>query len=57
MRDGEKSGLEQIRALVSASAEMAFEGQQRREVYGWGTSGGTSGNFRDGEIWYEVNNS
>jgi len=57
MRDGEKSGLEQIRALVSASAEMAFEGQQRREVYGWGTSGGTSGNFRDGEIWDEVNNS
>jgi transposase InsO family protein len=35
MRDGEKLGLEQIRALVSASAEVAFEGQQRKEVYGW----------------------
>jgi hypothetical protein len=35
MRDGEKIGLEQIRALVSASAEVAFEGQQRKEVYGW----------------------
>jgi transposase len=35
MRDGEKLGLEQIWALVSASAEVAFEGQQRKEVYSW----------------------
>jgi hypothetical protein len=35
MRDGEKIGLEQIRTLVSASAEVAFKGQQRKEVYGW----------------------
>ena len=34
-KHGEKLGLEQIRALMSASAEVGFEGQQRKEVYGW----------------------
>jgi hypothetical protein len=30
MRDGAKLSLEQIRALASASAEVAFAGQKRR---------------------------
>jgi transposase InsO family protein len=33
MQDGEKLSLEQIRALVEASEEVHFEGQQRKEVY------------------------
>src|ERR1017187_5538645 len=35
MQDGEKLSLEQIRAFLEASEEVAFEGKRRAEVYDW----------------------
>lgn len=35
MQGGEKLSLEQMRALVEASSEVAFEGQRRSEIYSW----------------------
>jgi transposase InsO family protein len=35
MEDGERLGLEQIRALVEASGEVRFHCQDRGELYGW----------------------
>ena len=33
--NGERLGLEQIRAFLEASDEMEFEAAERGEVYGW----------------------
>jgi transposase InsO family protein len=35
MQDGEKLSLEQIQALLEASAEVHFQGKRRQEVYQW----------------------
>ena len=35
MQAGERLGLEQIRALLEASDEVGFKGQNREEVYRW----------------------
>jgi transposase InsO family protein len=35
MQGGERLSLEQIRAFVTASDEVHFEGRHREEVYGW----------------------
>ncbi len=35
MINGEELSLEQIRALLAASGEIEFHGQQRPEIYAW----------------------
>jgi len=35
MRNGEKLSLEQIRAFLEASEDVAFEAEQRQEIYDW----------------------
>jgi hypothetical protein len=35
MKDGERLGLEQMRAFLEASEEVGFKAADQREVYGW----------------------
>jgi len=35
MRNGEKLSLEQIRAFLKASEDVAFEAEKRQEIYDW----------------------
>jgi antitoxin component HigA of HigAB toxin-antitoxin module len=35
MEDGQRQGLEEIRAFLNASQEVSFQARDRRELYEW----------------------